>query len=55
MIGLRIIAGIILSIWLLLVLFGKGSFVHLLLLSGLGIASVDLMCVLRRRTFKNDE
>jgi hypothetical protein len=55
MIGLRIIAGIILSIWLLLVLLGKGSFVHLLLLSGIGIASVDLMCLVRRRVVERNE
>lgn len=49
MIGLRIIAGIILGIWLVLVLMGKGGFVHTLLLTGIGIAAVDVMCLLRRR------
>jgi hypothetical protein len=55
MIGLRIIAGIILSIWLVLVVIGKGGFVHTLLLSGIGIASVDLMCLVRRRIVEPNE
>lgn len=49
MLALRIIAAIILAIWLLLVIIGKGGFVHLLLLNGLGLAVTDLMTVLRTR------
>jgi hypothetical protein len=30
-------------------LMGKGGFVHLLLLNGIGIAAVELMIILRRR------
>jgi len=49
MIALRIIAGIILSVWLLLVLLGKGGYVHLLLFNGIGVAVVDLVTVYRTR------
>ena len=49
MLGLRIIAGILLGIWLLLVLLGKGGFIHLLLLGGIGVGAVDLACVHRGR------
>lgn len=49
MLALRIIAAIILAIWLLLVIIGKGGFVHILLLNGLGLAVTDLMTVLRTR------
>ena len=46
---LRFIAGILLGIWLVLVLLGKGGFVHLLLLNGIGIAAVEIMTVCRSR------
>ncbi|MGI8468126.1 MAG: hypothetical protein ACR2N3_06715 [Pyrinomonadaceae bacterium] len=46
---LRIVAGILLGIWLLLVLIGKDGFIHLLLLSGIGVAVVELVCIYRRR------
>ena len=44
---LRIIAGIVLGIWFLLVLSGKGGFVHILLLCGIGVLAVDLVTVYR--------
>jgi hypothetical protein len=47
--ALRIIAGILFGIWLILVLLGKGGFVHLLIFGGIGIASVDLACLYRGR------
>ncbi len=46
---LRIITGILLLTWLVLVIMGKGGFVHLLLLSALGVASVEVMTVYRAR------
>lgn len=47
--GLRIIAGIILGIWIVLVLLGKGGLVHILLLNVIGIAFVDLLTIYRTR------
>lgn len=46
---LKIIAGILLGIWLILVLIGKGGFVHILLLNGIAIAVVALVCDYRGR------
>ncbi|CAN5526775.1 hypothetical protein BH10ACI3_BH10ACI3_10520 [soil metagenome] len=46
---LRIIGVVLLLTWLLLVLLGRGGFVHLLLLTGIGIASVEMMTVYRSR------
>ena len=46
---LRLIAGVLLVVWLMLVLIGKGGFVHILLLNGIGVAVVDLMTVVRTR------
>jgi len=46
---LRIIAGILLAIWLVLVLAGKGGFVHLLLLNSIGVTVVELMTICRTR------
>jgi hypothetical protein len=46
---LRIIASILFFIWLLLVLLGKGGFVHLLLFTALGVASVEVMTIYRCR------
>lgn len=44
---LKIVAGILLGIWLLLVLLGKGGFVHLLLLFGIAVAVVEAVRVYR--------
>lgn len=46
---LRLITGILLGVWLLLVLLGKGGFVHLLLLNGIAMAVLELVCFYRRR------
>lgn len=46
---LKIIAAILLGIWLILVLLGKGGFVHILLLNGLGVAAVEAMTIYRTR------
>ncbi len=50
--ALRIVALILLGIWLVLVLLGKGGFVHLLLLNGIGVAFVDVMTTTRSRMTK---
>jgi len=47
--AVRLIAATLTAIWLILLLLGKGGFVHLLILNALGVASVDLMTVLRSR------
>lgn len=46
---LKIIAGLLFGVWLVLVLAGKGGFVHLLLLNALGVAAVELMTMYRTR------
>jgi hypothetical protein len=46
---LKIIAGILLGIWLILVLIGKGGFVHILLLNGIGVAVVAAVSDYRGR------
>ncbi len=46
---LRLIATILFGIWLVLVFLGKGGFVHLLLFNAIGVASVEVMTVLRSR------
>jgi hypothetical protein len=46
---LKIIAAVLLGIWLVLVLLGKGGFVHLLLLNGIGVAAVEAMTIYRTR------
>lgn len=52
MLAIRIIAVICLGIWLLLALFGKSGFIHLLLLTGIGFAAVDAACIHRSRVKK---
>ena len=46
---LKLIIGVLLASWLILVIMGKGGFVHLLLLSGIGLASVELVTAYRTR------
>lgn len=46
---LRVISAILICVWLLLVMLGKGGFVHLFLLSAIGVAFVDLVGVYRSR------
>lgn len=45
----RIAATVLIAIWLVLVLLGKGGFVHLILLTALGIASVNAVATYRAR------
>jgi hypothetical protein len=49
MITLGRIALLLFAAWLVLVVLGKGGFVHLLLLNAIGIEFVDLVGVYRRR------
>ena len=42
-VGLRILGSVLIIVWLALVVIGKGGFVHLLLLNGIGIWVVDLV------------
>lgn len=49
MLLLKVIAGILFGIWLVLVLAGKGGFVHLLLLNAAGVAFTELMVTRRTR------
>ena len=49
---LRIIAIILLSVWLILVLLNKGGFVHILLLNGIAVAIIDFVSVYRLRVTK---
>ena len=46
---LKLITGALTLVWLILVLMGKGGFVHLLLLNALGVASVEVMTLYRSR------
>ena len=47
--GLRVLAAILFMVWLTLVLLGKGGFVHLLLFNAIGVASVEVMTVIRAK------
>jgi hypothetical protein len=44
-----LIAALLLGIWFLLVLAGKGGFIHLFLLSAIGVVFVDTVSVYRGR------
>jgi hypothetical protein len=46
---LKLLAGILLGLWLLLVVMGKGGFVHLLLLNGISVVMIDLVAAYRSR------
>jgi len=50
----REIASVLFAIWLVLVLLGKGGFVHLILFTAVGVALVDLMAVYRARMTMTD-
>lgn len=44
---LKVIAGILLGIWLVLVLLGKGGFVHIILINGMTIAVAEAVRMYR--------
>jgi hypothetical protein len=52
---IRIVAALLIGIWALLVAMGKGGFVHILLLTGLGAESFDLMIICRSRMLARPE
>ena len=47
--ALKVIAASLFGIWLLLVISGKGGFIHLLILNALGVAAVDVVGHYRQR------
>ena len=47
--ALRIITAALIAIWFILILRSKGGFVHLVLLSAIGVAFVDAVGVYRSR------
>ncbi len=51
---LKSVAAILLLLWLMLFLMGKGGFVHILLLTGLGVASVEILYAYRVRVMDPD-
>lgn len=53
--GLKILAGVLLGIWLVLVLIGRGGFIHLLLLNGLSVLAIDLVSMYRARNATADD
>lgn len=49
---LRVIAAILLMIWAVLLVLGKGGFIHLLLLNAIGLIFTDALVVYRTRMKK---
>jgi hypothetical protein len=47
--ALGLVAAALIGVWFVLVLMGKSGFVHTLLLTGLGVAFVQLLRVIRER------
>jgi hypothetical protein len=47
--SIRLFAGILLGLWFLLVLIGKGGFTHTLLLTGVALVAVDAAGAYRAR------
>lgn len=47
--ALQIVAAALIVAWLILVLLGKSGFVHTLLLTGLGVAFVQALRIIRER------
>jgi hypothetical protein len=46
---IKILAGILLGIWFLLYLLGKGGFIHILLLVGISVTVIELVAIYRQR------
>ena len=49
MLLLRAVAGVLLGIWAVLLVMGKGGLVHLILLNALGVIFTDLLVTYRTR------
>ena len=52
--ALKLLAGLLPAFWLVLVLLGKGGFVHLLLLGGIGVASAEIVTFFRSRMISHN-
>jgi hypothetical protein len=50
---LKIIIALTFGLWILLVLLGKGGFVHILLLVCAGVSVVEILRIYRRRLTEN--
>ena len=49
--GLKILCGALLGIWLVLVIASKGGFAHILFLSGISVLAIDLVAKYRAGAF----
>jgi hypothetical protein len=47
LVGLKILWGILLGLWLVFVLLGRGGFIHLLLLVGVSVLAIDIVAMYR--------
>ncbi|MFL6467641.1 MAG: hypothetical protein ACJ72Z_06760 [Pyrinomonadaceae bacterium] len=47
--GLKPLWLTLLFVWLVLILMGKGGFIHLLLLNGVSVLMIDLVAIYRSR------
>jgi hypothetical protein len=45
---LRLVAAVLLGIWLILLLIGKSGMIHVLLLCGITFIFVEIVCVYRK-------
>lgn len=52
--GLKLIAGTLLGLWLIFVLMGRGGFVHMLLLFGISTVAIDMVSMYRARNVRRD-
>ncbi|CAN5655054.1 hypothetical protein BH20ACI4_BH20ACI4_03320 [soil metagenome] len=50
---LKIIIALTFGLWISSVLFGKGGFVHIILLVSVGISVVEILHIYRRRLTEN--
>jgi hypothetical protein len=53
-VGLRILWGTLLGLWLILVIIGKGGFIHLLLLNGISVLMIDVVAKYRAGKFRQE-
>ncbi len=51
--GLKVIWGTLLGLWLVFVLMGRGGFVHLMLLVGISTIAIDLVSIYRARNVRD--
>jgi hypothetical protein len=53
-VGLKILWIILLGLWLIFVIMGKGGFIHLLLLNGISVLMIDLVAKYRAGKFRKE-